>query len=197
MSSLFPINRIDSVKSAEKILPVEDSLERQKKFSQDQDRQRFQESIDELEKKINDLVKDNKMVKSFDISEVDDQVKIKLLHLAKQAASTFLKQELLSVAKSILAISLDKDIEEELDDEADFSDYLAKLIMRSSTSKKLNSDTVKNKLGKTNPIEDKNAGFLVHYCNEKLKSKEIKNEKISEFKSEKINKKEANKFLKK
>ena len=49
------------------------------------------------------------------------------------------------------------------------------------------------KVGKTNPLEDKNAGFLVHYCKNILnqKSKQKKNK----YKIKKINKKEIINFL--
>jgi hypothetical protein len=192
--SLFPINRATRVKDADKILPIEDSLDREKNFSQN--RQEFQESIDELEKKINSLVNQKKIVNSFE-SDLDLQTKIKVFELAKLAASSFLRKELLSVAKNILDFSLEKDIiDEEIDENITFSDYLAKFIMKSSSSKKSTSnETVKTKLGKSNPAEDKNAGFLVHYC------KDIINHKIqkenSVFRSEKFSKKDLNKLLKK
>ena len=109
-----------------------------------------------------------------------------------------LKKELLNVAKSILSISINENNEDEDSDDEDLtcSEHLAKLIMKLSKIKGSNTQkTVKDKVGKTNPLEDKNAGFLVHYCKDIL-NKEIKQKK-NDFKPEKLNKKDLNKFLKK
>ncbi|MFA6118938.1 MAG: hypothetical protein WCT85_06675 [Parachlamydiales bacterium] len=169
MSNLFQINSVNKIRTPEKVLPVEESFEQKKRFSQDQ--QKFQESLDELEEKINTLVKEGKIIDSLDLIDFDSEARIKLLQIANQAASAFLKKELLSIARNALSLSLDNSLSEEpIDDDITFSEYLAKLIMKLSINKKSTKDDVKTKLGKTNPLEDKNAGFLVHYCKDILKN---------------------------
>ena len=57
------------------------------------------------------------------------------------------------------------------------------------------SKTVKNKVERAKPLDDKSAGFLVHYCKDILRQKiTIKKNK---FKSQKLNKEQLSKLLKK
>jgi hypothetical protein len=192
MSNLFHINPIRKVDNPDKIQAIENSLDRDKKSQ----KQEFQESLDELENKINMLVKKHHPINDDLKSNLDLQTKMQALELATIAASSFLRKELLTVAKSILALSLEEDLtEDEIDPSLSFSDYLAKLIMKRSVAKKISSDNVKSKVGKSNPNEDRNAGYLAHYSHDILKNKpQFEN---NSFKSEKINKKDIKKYLKK
>ncbi len=195
MTYLFPVNPVTRSKSeTERLSAVEKIGDEEKEFKNEQER--HEQGFDQLEEKVNKLISDKKILEAIELVGFDNEAKSKLLDIVKNAAASFLKKELLNIAKSILSISADEKINDEIDDEdLSFSDHLAKLVMKLATIKKTTSQETAKKLGKTNPLEDKNAGFLVHYCKDILNQK-IKQQK-NEFKSEKLNKKDLIKFLKK
>jgi len=191
---MIPLNEIKKLDfETKKNLSVERITDEEKNFSQN-NQQQYQEDFDQVEAKIDKL---KMIIGSQVIDNLDHDSKIKLLQLVKSAAAIFLKKELLNVAKNIFSISLTKDIEDEMlkDEELNFSDNLAKFILKHSSVKRKNKESaIKDNIGKTNPLNDKNAGFLVHYCKDILNSKskhDTKNHKLK-----KLNKKDQNRFLK-
>ena len=193
MSYLFPINPIDK-SNEDKLSPVEKIGDDASGFSKEHNHQNQDEN--ELEEKVSKLVNTNDLSKALETIGLDFKTKAKLLQIAKQSAATFLKKELLTVAKSILSISSTKEIEEDLDDDdLTLSEQLAKLVMKIAQEKP-SKKSVRDKIGKTNPLEDKNAGFLVHYCKDILNQK-IKNHKNNFNNIKKLNKNELNTLLKK
>lgn len=197
MGFLFPINQVSKVKPETEKMPfVEKIGDEEKQFNQNQ--KGHEEGFDQLEEKVNKLVNDKKLMEALDLSQFDNKVKSKLLEIAKRAASSFLRKELLNIARSILSISVNPQIDDDIDEEdLSFADQLARLVMKlvSNTKGSNMEKSVASKIGKTNPLEDKNAGFLVHYCKDIL-NKKIKQQK-NNFKSEKLNKKDIGKYLKK
>jgi hypothetical protein len=196
MSYLFPVDRVRSTKSdTEMISAVEKIKDQEKEFNSNKDRD--EERFDQLEEKVKNLISDKKFLEAIELVQLDNQAKAKLIEIIKNAADSFLKKELLTVAKSILCFSTNEKVNDEIDEEdLTFSDHLAKLIMKLAIIKRSASqEGVAKKLGKSNPLEDKNAGFLVHFCKDRL-NQELKQKK-NEFKLEKLNKKDLLKFLKK
>ena len=195
MSYLFPVNPVHRSNDPEKLSPVEKIEDERKKFSQDYEGE-HQQKESEIEKKVKKLIHSNNFSESLEMTDLDLETKTKLLKIVKNVASSFLKKELLGIAKSILSLSLNPDFENEDIDEEDLtlSDQLARLVMKMAHNKP--PAKVKNKIGQANPLEDKNAGYLVHYCKNILNQK-IKQQKINSFKSQKLNKKDLPKFLKK
>lgn len=197
MSYLFPINPINKSSDTEKISAVEKIGDDAKDLSQDLDYQQNKEN-NELEDKVVKLLNRSELSnlsKALEMTDLDIKTKTKLLEIAKDTAATFLKKELLTIAKSILSISAAEEDLEDLDDEdLTLSEQLAKIVMKLAKDQ-TKTRTVKNKIDKPNALDDRNAGFLVHYCKDILKTKiEIQKNK---FESQKINKKDLDKLLKK
>ena len=195
MSYLFPVNPVDRSSDPEKLSPVERIGDERDHFSQNQENEYKQEES-KIEKKVNKLISSNNFAEALEMTDLDIQTKSKLLKIAQDAAATFLKKELLSIAKSVLSLSLNPNAETDDIDEEDLtlSDQLARLVMKIADNKA--TSKVKNKVGMANPLVDKNAGYLVHYCKDILNQK-IKQHKMSSFKSQRLNKNDLKKFLKK
>ncbi|NGX34092.1 MAG: hypothetical protein K1060chlam1_00439 [Candidatus Anoxychlamydiales bacterium] len=197
MSYLFPVNPINKSSDPEKISAVEKIGDEPRGHSQGHDYQRHKEDR-ELEEKVGKLVTQSELSnlsKALEHTDLDIKTKAKLLEIAKDTAATFLKKELLTIAKSILSISATEEDLDDLDDEdLTISEQLARIVMKQAKEKP-RSKTVKNKVDRANVLDDKSAGFLVHYCKDILKRKiEIQKNK---FKSKKLNKEELSKLLKK
>lgn len=195
MGYLFPVNPVTRSKSEDKMPPVEKIGDDEKDFGKNE--QNHHQDFDQLEDKVKKLIRSKKFIDSLDLKGLDSKTKTKLLELVQDAAASFLKKELLNVAKSILSISVDEHNHDELDEEdLSFSDHLARLVMKLASNKQtLPKTSVSKKVGRANPLEDKNAGFLVHYCKDIL-NQEIKQRK-NEFKLQKLNKKDLLAYLKK
>jgi len=196
MGYLFPINPISRSKpDNEKLSPIEKVGDDERRFSQNRDQEN--DDYDQLEEKVNSLVNNKKFMDSLELADLDIQTKSKLIELAKGAAATFLKKELLSIAKSILSISSNPDLDDDNIDEDDLplADQLSRLVMKIANSEKSKPQSVRNKVGNSNPLEDKNAGFLVHYCKDILNRK--MNQPKSNHKLKKLNKKDLIEYLKK
>lgn len=197
MSYLFPVNPINKSSDPERITAIEKIGEETRDQSQDLDYQQNKEDR-ELEEKVGKLVNSSELANlsnALGNTDLDLKTKSKLLEIAKNTAATFLKKELLTIAKSILSISDTQEDLEELDDnDLTLSEQLAKLVMKIAKEKP-SSKTVKNKVGLAKPLDDKSAGFLVHYCKNILNQK-IKIQK-NKFKSQKLKKEELSKLLKK
>ncbi|NGX28864.1 MAG: hypothetical protein K940chlam1_01052 [Candidatus Anoxychlamydiales bacterium] len=194
MSYLFPVNPIDRSSDPKRLSPVEKIGDERDHFSQDQENEYKQEES-KIERKVNKLISSNNFAEALEMTDLDIQTKSKLLKIAQDAAATFLKKELLSIAKSVLSLSLNPVEKDDIDEEdLTLSDQLARLVMKIADNKA--SSKVKNKVGMANPLEDKNAGYLVHYCKDILNQK-IKQHKMSSFKSQRLNKNDLKKFLKK
>ncbi|NGX56023.1 MAG: hypothetical protein K1060chlam5_00257 [Candidatus Anoxychlamydiales bacterium] len=179
----FRINPIDNV------TPKNQGLKPVEKVGEDansKDNQRFDEEYEEAKEKIDKLLKDKKFKEKLKISL--NSTDAKLPEKFEKAAVSFLKNELLSIAKNILSLSNEGDVNlEDTTEESTLSDVLARFILKLSksqnTSKKM---TKKCKLA--NAIDDKNAGYLSHYCKDILNT-EIKCQK-NKFKSKKLKKEE-------
>ncbi len=196
MGYLFPINPADRVKREPDKSRVEKIGDDEKGFfsKRDQDRN-LEEEFKEIEKKVDKLVKTDKFLKSLHLDALDStESKAKLLKLAETAAADFLKKELLNVARSILSLSAEENLQEVDESNLSFSESLARYVMRIKNTKKRSSKKSKVKYGKANPLQDRNAGFLVHYCKDILKKK-IKQEQ-SPHDLKKLSKKEAEVLLK-
>ncbi|HEU64704.1 MAG TPA: hypothetical protein ENH96_04885 [Chlamydiae bacterium] len=197
MSYLFPVNPINKSTDTEKISAVEKIGDEARDASQDLDYQRHKEDR-ELEEKVGKLINQSELSnfsKALESTDLDLKTKAKLLEIAKNTAATFLKKELLTIAKSILSISATQDDIDDLDeDDLTISEQLARVVMKVAKEKP-KTKTVKNKVDRAKPLDDKSAGFLVHYCKDILKRK-IKIQK-NKFKSQKLNKEELSKLLKK
>ncbi|MBN2479614.1 MAG: hypothetical protein JXA94_05250 [Parachlamydiales bacterium] len=195
------INSIDRIKpTPERSSAIEKIGDEEKDFfSKNKKRQAFEyeHEIDEIEEKINKIVKSNDLLRSLGIDSVDQiKSKKKLLELAENAAASFLKKELLNVAKSILSLSIENNFNDQLDDtDLSYADILARYVMKLSNSK----DGVKKSTNKTfkmpNANTDKNAGFLVHYCKDIL-NKKIQNQS-NDHKLKKLSKEEVEKLIRK
>lgn len=196
MGYLFPVNPIARTKMhAEEGAPIEKIGDSDKNAK---DNRKQQDSFDHEEDKIKKMIINKKILEAIEFSVLNNEVKYKLMDIVKNVVVlSLLKKELLSIARNIFSISVEKNIYDEVDEkDLDFSDYLSRLIMKLSVLKKSPcDDRIAKKMGKANPIEDKNAGFLVHYCKDILNKKV--NQQKNRFKLEKINKKDIEKFLKK
>lgn len=196
MSYLFPVNPINKSSNPEKISAVE-KIGDEPRDSQDLDYQQHKED-NELEEKVKKLVNHSELsnlTKALELTDLDIKTKAKLLEIAKDTAATFLKKELLTIAKSILSISaVQEDLDDLDDDDLTLSEQLARIVMKQAKEKP-SSTKVKNKIDRANVLDDKSAGFLVHYCKDILKRK-IESQK-NNFKSQKLNKEELSKLLKK
>ncbi|NGX49141.1 MAG: hypothetical protein K940chlam5_00737 [Candidatus Anoxychlamydiales bacterium] len=197
MSYLFPVNPINKSTDTERISAVEKIGDDPKNGSHDLDYQQHKEEK-ELEEKVGKLINQSELSNfsnALESTNLDLKTKAKLLEIAKSTAATFLKKELLTIAKSILSISTTQDDTDDLDeDDLTISEQLARVVMKVAKEKP-KTTTVKNKVEKAKALDDKSAGFLVHYCKDILKRK-IKIQKIK-FKSQKLNKEQLSKLLKK
>ncbi|NGX52389.1 MAG: hypothetical protein KR126chlam5_00686 [Candidatus Anoxychlamydiales bacterium] len=195
MSYLFPVNPINKSTNTEKISAIEKIGDDPKDGSHDLDYQQHKEEK-ELEEKVAKLINQSELSNfsnALELTDLDLRTKTKLLEIAKNTAATFLKKELLTIAKSILSISAtQEDIDDLDDDDLTISEQLARIVMKVAKEK---PKTVKNRVARAKALDDKSAGFLVHYCKDILKRKiEIQKNK---FKSQKLNKEQLSKLLKK
>lgn len=199
MSYLFPVNPINKTSEQEKVVSaIEKINDDTKNLSQDFDFQQHKEDH-ELDKKIEKLINESNLSnlsKALELTDLDLNTKARLLKIAKDTAAVFLKKELLTIAKSILSISQTHKNLDDLkdDDNLTLSEQLARIVMKLATERP-NTKIVKNKIDTPKALNDKNAGFLVHYCNDILKRK-IKIQK-NKFTSKKLNKEELSQLLKK
>ena len=198
MGYLFPVNPVSRARSEAEEVAIIERIGEHEKNSKQQDEQKQHDDSDELKKKVSKLISHTKLLEAIDLSDLDSKAKLKLLEIVRATAASFLKRELLSVAKSILTISAEENDDDEIDDEdLSFSDHLAKVVMKLAAVKRTASQgNVVQKLGKTNPLEDKNAGFLVHYCKNILDQKINHHKEPNDFKSEKLSKHDLDKYLK-
>ncbi len=195
MSYLFPVNPINKSTNTEKISAIEKIGDDPKDGSHDLDYQQHKEEK-ELEEKVGKLINQSELSNfsnALELTDLDLRTKTKLLEIAKNTAATFLKKELLTIAKSILSISATQEDIDDLDeDDLTISEQLARIVMKVAKEK---PKTVKNRVARAKALDDKSAGFLVHYCKDILKRKiEIQKNK---FKSQKLNKEQLSKLLKK
>jgi len=195
MGYLFPVNPVGRPKIESETMAIEKIGDEEKSFKNDQNNS--DEDFDQLQEKVSKLINDKKIMEAIELSGLDIKTKTKLLKIVKEVASSFLRKELLNIAKSILTISLDENLEDEIDEEdLPFSEHLARLVIKLAKNKTKSPEKFEStKVKKANSLEDKNAGFLVHYCKDILNQK-MKQQK-NRFKLEKLNKKDIIKYLKK
>ncbi|OGN65365.1 MAG: hypothetical protein A2888_03020 [Chlamydiae bacterium RIFCSPLOWO2_01_FULL_28_7] len=184
MSNINPLNFLEKPKNiVEKIDKGNDFSKKKRQGQESEDEYR------EIEKKINDIITNKNLINALENADIED--KIKILAIVENSNNKFLKKELLELAKQILNISFSKEEEEIFfESETDISSYLAKYLIKYQKSKNNYIDTKNFK--KPNPLEDRNAGFLVHYCNDILNKSS--NNVIKPHKLEKLSKSEANKL---
>ena len=194
MVYLFPINSGIQIKSEEKKLsPIKKIGDEESQFDDNKHDFDKEKGFDQLEEKINKLICTKKVIETLDLMNLDVKAKYKLLEIVEEATVFFLKNELSNIAKTRLPV-LEYENSMDIDDEdLSFSDQLAKFIMNLALIKKTKSQNfIKIKFGKANALEDKNAGFLVHYCKNIL-NKRNKLQKIK-FKLRKLKKNDLIKF---
>ena len=160
-------------------------------FSKNKKKQDVEILKNQLEQKLKKIITSKVVLNLLsETGENNDQLKEHLLKIAHLAASSYLKKELLNVAKSILSVSANEIVDLD-EDETIFAKLLAKYVLKLSNSKQSNKTAPLN-LKKPNPNEDKNAGFLVHYCKDilnakpNLEKKQIKLKRITPEELEKI-----------
>ncbi len=194
MSYLFPVNQTDRKAETEKLPPVEKTGDDEKDFLSQDNKEELEKQFSEIETKVKELVKNKRFVKSLKLFEEKDLNK-NLLKISEFVAASCLKSELLKIAKSIFDVSSVDSLEQEIDTKnLTLADVLAKLVIKQAVSdaKPTKSNA---KIGQSNPLEDKNAGFLVHFCKGIINTK-IQNQKTT-FKSQKLHKKDLSGYLKK
>lgn len=185
MGFQFKINPLDKG-NLDLIKPIEKTGD----DSKSKNNQEFEEQYEEAKKKIDQLLKDKKIKEK--LKEAAINVDEKTLNKLENTTISFLKNELLSIAKDIFNLS-SNNIDYELDEDLNLSDTLARFILKIARSQNTNKKFTKPcKL--PNALEDKNAGYLVHICKSIL-NKEIKFQK-NQFQSKKLKKEDIINYFK-